>query len=68
MIQSFKHKGLRELFEKGKTKHIAPDFAPKLPAADGRDKPSRRARTTQLSRLRITRTKRRTRRNVDDEG
>ena len=30
MIRSFKHKGLRELFEKGKSKHIAPDFAPKL--------------------------------------
>ncbi len=30
MIQSFKHKGLRELFEKGKSKHIASDFAPKL--------------------------------------
>ncbi len=29
MIQSFKHKGLRELFEKGKSKHIASDFAPK---------------------------------------
>ena len=30
MIQSFKHKGLRELFERGKSKHIAPNFAPKL--------------------------------------
>ncbi len=30
MIRSFKHKGLRELFEKGKSKHIAADFAPKL--------------------------------------
>ncbi|MDQ3374500.1 MAG: type II toxin-antitoxin system RelE/ParE family toxin [Acidobacteriota bacterium] len=30
MIQSFKHRGLRELFEKGKSKHIASDFAPKL--------------------------------------
>lgn len=30
MIRSFKHKGLRELFEKGKSKHIASDFAPKL--------------------------------------
>ncbi len=29
MIQSFKHKGLGELFEKGKSKHIAADFAPK---------------------------------------
>ncbi|MGI8642378.1 MAG: hypothetical protein ACR2MG_20815 [Pyrinomonadaceae bacterium] len=30
MIQSFKHRGLRELFEKGKSKHIASDFAPRL--------------------------------------
>ncbi len=30
MIQSFKHKGLRELFEKGKSKYIASDFAVKL--------------------------------------
>jgi plasmid maintenance system killer protein len=30
MIQSFKHKGLRELFERGKSKRIASDFAPKL--------------------------------------
>jgi proteic killer suppression protein len=30
MIQSFKDKGLRELFEKGKSKHITSDFAPKL--------------------------------------
>ena len=30
MIQSFKHKGLRELFEKGKSKQIARDFVPKL--------------------------------------
>ena len=30
MIQSFKHKGLRELFEQGKSKHITSDFAPKL--------------------------------------
>ncbi len=30
MIRSFKHKGLRELFEKGKSKYIAPDFAPKI--------------------------------------
>lgn len=30
MIQSFKHKGLRELFERGKSKQIAFDFAPKL--------------------------------------
>ena len=30
MIVSFKHKGLRELFERGKSKHIATDFAQKL--------------------------------------
>ncbi len=30
MIQSFKHKGLRELFKKGKSKHISSDFAPKI--------------------------------------
>lgn len=30
MIQTFKHKGLRELFEKGKSKNIASDFVPKL--------------------------------------
>lgn len=30
MIKSFKHKGLRELFEKGKSKHISADFVPKL--------------------------------------
>lgn len=30
MIRSFKHKGLRELFEKGKSKHITADFAPKI--------------------------------------
>ena len=30
MIQSFKNKGLRELFEKGRSKYIASDFAPKL--------------------------------------
>jgi plasmid maintenance system killer protein len=66
MIQSFKHKGLRELFEKGKSKHIASDFAPKL-SADRRGKSSRRSRTTQLSRLRFALAKRRTRRDVDDE-
>lgn len=27
MIKSFNHKGLKELFEKGKSKHIAPDFS-----------------------------------------
>ena len=30
MIRTFKHKGLRELFEKGKSKNVASDFAPKL--------------------------------------
>lgn len=30
MIKSFKHKGLRELFEKGKSKRLSADFAPKL--------------------------------------
>ncbi len=30
MIQSFKSKGLRELFEKGRSKSVASDFAPKL--------------------------------------
>jgi proteic killer suppression protein len=30
MIKSFKHKGLRELFEKGNSKRISTDFAPKL--------------------------------------
>jgi plasmid maintenance system killer protein len=30
MIQTFRHKGLRELFVKGKSKFIQPDFAPKL--------------------------------------
>ena len=30
MIKSFKHKGLQELFEKGKTKRISPDFCPRL--------------------------------------
>jgi len=30
MIQSFKHKGLRELFERGKSKYVALDFAAKL--------------------------------------
>lgn len=30
MIKSFKHKGLRELFEGGKTKHIAADFTARL--------------------------------------
>lgn len=30
MIKSFKHKGLRELFENGKSKRISTDFAPKL--------------------------------------
>ncbi len=30
MIKSFKHKGLRELFESGKSKRIPADFAPRL--------------------------------------
>jgi proteic killer suppression protein len=30
MIISFKHKGLRELFENGKSKRIPADFAPRL--------------------------------------
>jgi len=30
MISSFKHKGLRELFESGKSKRIPSDFAPRL--------------------------------------
>ncbi len=30
MIASFKHKGLRELFEGGKSKRVPADFAPKL--------------------------------------
>ncbi len=30
MIKSFKHKGLRELFEKGKSKRISTNFTPKL--------------------------------------
>jgi len=30
MITSFKHKGLRELFESGKTKRVAADFRPRL--------------------------------------
>ena len=30
MIRSFKNKGLQELFERGKSKFINPDFAPKL--------------------------------------
>lgn len=30
MIQSFRNKGLRELFEKGRSKFIALDFVPKL--------------------------------------
>ena len=30
MIRTFNHKGLRELFEKGRSKHIASDFAAKL--------------------------------------
>ena len=30
MIKSFKHKGLQELFEKGKTKRISSDFCPRL--------------------------------------
>ena len=30
MIKSFKHKGLRELFENGKTKRISVDFSARL--------------------------------------
>ena len=30
MIKSFKHKGLRELYENGKTRHISSDFCPRL--------------------------------------
>ena len=30
MIKSFKHKGLRELFESGKTKRISVDFSARL--------------------------------------
>ncbi len=30
MIKTFNHKGLRELFEKGRSKHLASDFGPKL--------------------------------------
>ncbi len=30
MIKSFKHKGLRELFESGKTKRISIDFSQRL--------------------------------------
>ena len=30
MIRTFNHKGLRDLFEKGRSKYIASDFAPKL--------------------------------------
>jgi toxin HigB-1 len=30
MIKSFKHKGLQELFENGKTKRISTDFCPRL--------------------------------------
>jgi toxin HigB-1 len=30
MIKSFKHKGLQELFENGKTKRISADFCPRL--------------------------------------
>ncbi len=30
MIKAFKHQGLKELFEKGKSKHIAADFARRL--------------------------------------
>ncbi|MEJ7622547.1 MAG: type II toxin-antitoxin system RelE/ParE family toxin [Pyrinomonadaceae bacterium] len=30
MIKSFRHRGLRELFETGRTKRISSDFCPKL--------------------------------------